>query len=53
MAFTLETVSLQGDYSLVIAFKIAPPCRGIDSYNFMHSKQYEFCKISDWTCAVK
>ena len=37
----------------VIAFKIAPPSKGGGSYNFMHSKQYKFCKISDWICTVK
>ena len=37
----------------VIAFKIAPPSKGGGSYNFMHSKQYKFCKISDWKCTVK
>ena len=37
----------------VIAFKIAPPSEGGGSYNFMHSKQYKFCKISDWICTVK
>ena len=37
----------------VIAFKIAPPSKGGGSYNFMHSKQYQFCKISDWICTVK
>ena len=37
----------------VIAFKIAPPSKGGGSHNFMHSKQYKFCKISDWICTVK
>ena len=37
----------------VIAFKIAPPSKGGGSYNSMHSKQYKFCKISDWICTVK
>ena len=37
----------------VIAFKIAPPSKGGGSYNFMHSKQHKFCKISDWICTVK
>ena len=37
----------------VIAFKIAPLSKGGGSYNFMHSKQYKFCKISDWICTVK
>ena len=37
----------------VIAFKIAPPGKGSGSYYFKHSKQYKFCKISDWICTVK
>ena len=37
----------------VIAFKIAPPSKGGGNHNFMHSKQYKFCKISDWICTVK
>ena len=37
----------------VIAFKIAPPSKGGGSHNFMHSKQYKFCKILDWICTVK
>ena len=37
----------------VIAFKIAPPSKGGGSHNFMHNKQYKFCKISDWICTVK
>ena len=37
----------------VIAFKIAPPSKGGGSHNFMHSKQYKFCRISDWICTVK
>ena len=41
------------DRGSVIAFKIAPPSKGGGSYNFMHSKQYKFCKISDWICTVK
>ena len=37
----------------VIAFKIAPPCEDGCSYNFMHSKRYKFCKVSDWICTVE
>ena len=37
----------------VNAFKIASLSKGRGSYNFMHSKQYKFCKISDWICTVK
>ena len=37
----------------VIAFKIAPPRRGSDSYNFKHSKQYKSCKILTWIFTVK
>ena len=58
---TITTVSIfivwkaNGFYARgsVIAFKIAPPSKGSGSYNFMHSKQYKFCKISDWICTVK
>ena len=58
---TISTVSIlvvwkaNGFYARgsVIAFKIAPPSKGGGSHNFMHSKQYKFCKVSDWICTVK
>ena len=52
---SLYISSLEGFYARnsVIAFKIAPPSKGSGNYNFMHSKQYKFCKISDWICTVK
>ena len=37
----------------VIAFKIAPLSKDSGSYNFMHSKQCKFCKISDGIYAQK